>query len=348
MSRTFKLAAAGGILIAAALVAWQGPGTVAAAFASVGWAGLLLIVLIRIAQVVGAGVSWWALIPNFSRFRPWTAVHLRFVREAINTLLPVAQVGGDIVGARLAMKFGVDGGSAGASVLIDLLTQTATQLVFALTGLGLLAALGGNETLILWVSAGLALMAAAVVGFFFFQRLGGFAVIERGLIRLAEKQGWSSLGKVASLHDRLQAIHADHRAMAASFIIHLVAWFVGALEIYVAVRLMGYGLDFGDAIVIESLGHAVRAAGFLIPGALGIQEGGFIALCAVYAIPAPAALALSFVKRVPEIVLGLPALVAWHRLEARGRGPEEVDATGPAGSSTAAAAPPQEFRTPLQ
>lgn len=344
MSRTFTLAAIAGILIAAALVVWQGPGTVASAFASVGWGGLILVVLIRVAQVVGAGLSWWALIPGFRRFKPWTAVHLRFIREAINTLLPVAQVGGDIIGARLAMFFGVDGGSAGASVLIDLLTQTATQLVFALAGLGLLATLGGNETLIFWVSVGLALMAAAVVAFFFFQRLGGFAVIERGLLRLAENQGWDSLGKVATLHDKIQAIHDDHRGMVASFLIHLVTWFVGALEVFVALKLMGYAIDFGDAVVIESLGHAVRAAGFLIPGALGIQEGGFIALCAVYGIPAPAALALSFVKRVPEIVLGLPSLIAWHRLEARAhRSARAVDANSPSAPST-----PQEFRTPLQ
>lgn len=319
MTRSFALAALAGILLALVLVAWQGFATVAQAFAGVGW-GLALIVAIRVAQVVGAGVSWWALIPDFPRFRLWTAVKLRFIREAINTLLPVAQVGGDIIGARLATFYGVDGGSAGASVLVDLLTQTATQVVFSLVGLGLLAAIGGNEVLIFWVAVGLALMAAAVVGFFFFQRFGGFAMIERGLLRLAQSQAWGSLAHVANLHDRLQAIHADHKRVAISFLAHLAAWFVGALEIYVALRFMGYDIDFGDAVVIESLGHAVRAAGFLIPGALGIQEGGFIALCAVYAIPAPAALALSLAKRVPELVLGLPALLAWHAMEARPAG----------------------------
>ena len=61
----------------------------------------------------------------------------------------------------------------------------------------------------------------------------------------------------------------------------------------------------------------MRAAGFLVPGAIGVQEGGFIALCAIYAIPGPTALALSLVKRLPEIVLGIPGLGIWHWLEAR-------------------------------
>ena len=331
MNKSFALAALAGIVLAVALVAWQGFAVVAEAFASVGW-GLALIVVIRVAQVFGAGLSWWALVPGIRGFSLWIAVKLRFIREAINTLLPVAQVGGDIIGARLATFYGGDGGTAGASVLVDLLTQTATQFVFALVGLGLLVALGGNETLIFWVSVGLALMAAAVVGFFFFQRMGGFALVERGLLRLAETAAWGSLAHVANLHDRLQAIHADNRRVAASFLAHLVTWFVGALEVYVALAFMGHHVDFADAVVIESLGHAVRAAGFLVPGALGIQEGGFIALCAVYAIPAPAALALSFAKRVPEIVLGLPALVAWHAIEARPVAPNP--AASPAGQQS--------------
>ena len=69
--------------------------------------------------------------------------------------------------------------------------------------------------------------------------------------------------------------------------------------------------------MIESLSQAVRAAAFLVPGAFGIQEGGFIAVCAVYAIPGPAALALSLVKRVPELVLGLPYLMVWQAYEGR-------------------------------
>lgn len=318
MTKGFAIAALVGIVLAIALVAYQGFATVGAAFASVGW-GLALVVAIRIAQVVGAGLSWWLLIPDFPRFRLAEAVGLRFIREGINTLLPVAQVGGDLIGARLATFYGVDGASAGASVLVDLLTQTATQVLFSLAGLGLLAALGGNEALVFWVAIGLAVMAAAVIGFFFFQRLGGFHLVERGLMRLAESPQWRALSGVANLHGRLQAIHEDMRGVTGSFLVHLVTWFIGALEVWVALTFMGYDIDFGDAVVIESLGHAVRAAGFLVPGALGIQEGGFIALCAVYGIPPASAIAVSLVKRVPEIVLGVPSLMAWHAMEARRR-----------------------------
>jgi uncharacterized membrane protein YbhN (UPF0104 family) len=78
---------------------------------------------------------------------------------------------------------------------------------------------------------------------------------------------------------------------------------------------MGYSLDFGDAVIIESLMHAVRGASFAIPGALGAQEGGLIVLCAIFGVPPEAALALSLVKRIPDVVIGVPALLAWQAME---------------------------------
>lgn len=314
MKSSLTLAAAAGLALVVALIAWQGFGAVAAAFASAG-AGTGLVVLLRIVQVAGAGLAWWAVLPATAVVSWMTCVTLRWVREAINTLLPVAQVGGDLIGARLLKRPSIDGGLAGASILVDLLTQTATQVVFSLAGLAVLVLHGKGDGLVGIIGGGLALMSLATFGFFAAQRFGGFHLLERGLMKLAETPAWNKLASVKNLHDSLQALHDDTGRMAASFLIHLVIWFVGVLEVYVALSFMGYDIGFGPALVIESLGHAARAAGFLIPGALGVQEGGFIALCAVYGIPAPAAIALSLVKRVPEILLGLPGLIYWHRLE---------------------------------
>lgn len=320
MNKTIAIAAGAGLLLAIGLVASQGFGEVAAALASVGWAAALAVIGLRVVQMAGAGVAWHVLLPDSvrrsgARISAWTCVGLRWIRESINTLLPVAQVGGDLVGARLLSFHGVEGGLAGASILVDLLTQTATQFVFSLVGLGLIASIGGNDTLVASVAAGLGLMALAVVAFFFAQRWGGFQMIERGLLKLAENPNWKALAGVANLHDHIVAMHDDGPRMAKAFLIHLVIWFVGALEIWIALRAMGHPVGVGDAIAIESLGHAVRAAGFLVPGALGVQEGGFIALCAVYGIPGHVAIALSLVKRLPEVVMGLPGLAWWHHLE---------------------------------
>jgi putative membrane protein len=229
----------------------------------------------------------------------------------------VAQVGGDFMGARLLTLWRVDSGLAGASVLVDLMIQTATLVVFSLVGLALLAMLGGYSELILWIALGLLVLSLAVAGFFLVHRAGGFLALERALLRLAEKPGWAMLGGIANLDRGLTAIHARREAIAVATLVHLLVWFIGALEIWIALAYMGHPVGYMEALAIESLGHAVRAAGFLVPGGIGVQEGGFVAICAVLGIPGPVALALSLVKRVPEVLLGLPGLAYWRVLEAR-------------------------------
>jgi uncharacterized membrane protein YbhN (UPF0104 family) len=85
--------------------------------------------------------------------------------------------------------------------------------------------------------------------------------------------------------------------------------------VWVVFRFMGHPIDYGDAVVIESLMHAVRGAAFAVPAALGAQEGGLIVLCSIFGIPPEAALALSLVKRLPDLVIGVPGLIAWQVME---------------------------------
>ena len=69
--------------------------------------------------------------------------------------------------------------------------------------------------------------------------------------------------------------------------------------------------------MVESLGQAIRALGFAIPGALGVQEGGYVLICGLFGVPASSALALSLIRRAREIALGVPGLAVWHWSEAR-------------------------------
>ena len=76
----------------------------AQAIVSAGWAALL-VVLARIVAVGYAGAGWWLLFPREQRPSLWTCVLLRYVREGANALLPLAQIGGDFIGARcLALR----------------------------------------------------------------------------------------------------------------------------------------------------------------------------------------------------------------------------------------------------
>jgi putative membrane protein len=316
MKPWLMLGAGLGLVLAVAIIAYQGFGAVAQAFAAVGF-GVGAVVMIRVVALAGAGLGWWIVFPAAVRCPLHACIRVRFIREAINALLPVAQIGGEIAGVRVMTFFGIPGELAGATVLVDMLMQAFTLLLFAIVGIGILATVVADRALVGSLIAGIAIMALALCGFFAAQRFGGARLFDRLLMALAEKLGWPALANRASLHDNLVRIYADMPRLAAALLVHFAVWFVGALEVLVALRLMGFSVGYGEALAIESVGQAVRAAGFLMPGALGIQEAGLIAVCGVYGIPAADALALSLVKRVPDLTLGLPFLFIWHGHESR-------------------------------
>src|SRR5436305_6351184 len=91
--------AAAGLLVAVSLVADTGFEAVGDAFAGAGW-GLLLIMLYDLAALSCAGLAWGALIRPLWRGPAWLFIVIRLPRAAINSLLPAAQGGGDLTGAR--------------------------------------------------------------------------------------------------------------------------------------------------------------------------------------------------------------------------------------------------------
>jgi hypothetical protein len=54
-----------------------------------------------------------------------------------------------------------------------------------------------------------------------------------------------------------------------------------------------------------------------VPGAIGVQEGGYVVLGPLFGIAPETMLALSLLKRARDLALGVPALLLWQGLEAR-------------------------------
>jgi len=317
MKRLLLVAAGLGLLLAVVIIAKEGFGAVALAFMEVGALGITAVVVLRLAALAAAGAGWWLIFPAKAKASLGACVWVRLIREAINVLLPVGQIGGEIAGARVMTFFNISAGLSGATVLADMLLQVVALFLFVVTGITVLAVQGADDGLLSMAVTGAAIMGVVLVGFFIVQRFGGMKLIDRALMKLADRFGWSSLVSLATLHDNLVRIYADIPRLAVSTVVHVIGWFIGAFEVLVAFRLMGYSISFSDAVVIESLGHAVRAGAFLVPGALGVQEAGFIVIGAIYGIPPPAAVALSLIKRVPDLVIGVPFLFVWHAHEAK-------------------------------
>ncbi len=279
-------------------------------------AGVAVSATVHLPQIVMAAMAWRALLPLGAARPPLpTMVALRWFREAANTLLPAGALVGLAATARLLARRGVSGELAGATATVDLTTEAVSQAVFTLLGVGLLLA-GAAEPAIAGAAAvGLGLAAAGALALVLAQRHLG--PLERLLERLARR--WPALRPdwLRELRGAVLRLHTDRRALAASFLWHGAAWALGAVEIMAVLNLLGHPVSLADALVIESLAQALRNAGFMLPGALAVQEGAIIGAAALVGVPAPAALAAALVRRAREICFALPGLLAWHRSEMR-------------------------------
>ena len=119
MNRTLRFL---GLALGVALLVWLVARADAAAlfgvFPRIGW-GFALILGARGATVIVDCAAWYCLLPRAERPAFAVMLPLRWIGESINTTLPAAQIGGDVVRARLLQQRIALPAHGAASVAVD-------------------------------------------------------------------------------------------------------------------------------------------------------------------------------------------------------------------------------------
>jgi putative membrane protein len=302
-----------GTLLLVWLLARTGVAEVLRGVAAAGW-GLLAIVLYRFVILAAHGMGWLVLFPA-STLRMATMLRARWVGEAVNSLLPVAHVGGDFARGHMAALATKRGAEAGATVVVDVTIGLAAQLAFAMLGFLLLfPRLAGEQ--VRWLFVAILFSGLFVAALFVVQR----SSIWHWCADRLEQSGdaWASLaGNLAAMNTTVGELYAQRRRIAACLVWRSAGWLVMTGETWLAMYFMGRTVSVADAVVLESLSQAVRAVVFVLPGGLGVHEGSFVVLGGWLGIGPEAALSLALIKRLRELVVGLPGLWVWSATEGR-------------------------------
>jgi putative membrane protein len=313
-----------GMALAIGLVAWQGFGTVADVLTTGGWL-LFWLAPCYLVYLVLDTVAWQKLFaPGTHRFIP--LYFTNWIGNSVNWLLPVGQVGGDAVRIRYLIRYGSQGAEAGANIIVDKTLQVVTLAFYALLGLGLLVLHAGRVPVAGGVLVFALLLTSGIYIFYRLQHRGIFSLIARFSRADTPAGRFSKLAEgAAALDAAVLARYQEQRSLLKSLGWRMLYRVAMAGEVYLALRFLGQPVGFLESIILQSLGQAVRSAAFLVPGALGVQEGGFLVLGMALGLEPEFGLALSLSKRLRELVVGLPGLVVWHMSESRqwGRGLEE-------------------------
>jgi putative membrane protein len=307
-----------GFLLVAYLIIASGAADVARSMLVIGW-WLVPITLYHLVPLTLSALSWRELLPPASRPHVITILWIRWIRESINSLLPVASIGGDIASVRLSHLRGVPGVPAVASMVVDTTIGAATQLIFVMSAAALLLTLSSERSAVVVASAvliGTAVFFAAIAAFIICQHRGLFGVSAKLTRRLLPQQWLSVVAAGASaVDDAVVASYSAGSVILGAGVLRLIAWTVEAGEIWLVMQALGQPLGIIDALILEGLSSGVRAAAFMVPGGLGALEGGLVMLGALFGLPADTALAISLTKRVRELALGVPGLFVWHWIE---------------------------------
>jgi uncharacterized membrane protein YbhN (UPF0104 family) len=149
------------------------------------------------------------------------------------------------------------------------------------------------------------------------QRIGLFGFFAR-LFHLAFGDRFDRMVGGAKALDR--AVHVIYRRpgrIIACALWQLVGWVVSAGETWIALAALGHPAGVGDAVMVTALIEAVSSGAFLVPGALGVQEGGYLLLGKVLGLPDDVSLALALVRRARDVLVYGPALALWQLGEGR-------------------------------
>lgn len=305
-----------GIGLAVWLLSHYGIGQILEVLARIGWFGMLAIILFHLPQILCSALGWQAIAGvEGLRSRTRGYLQLRWIREAVNNLLPAAQIGGEFVAARLLRRRGVPLATAIGATIADLMLEMATQVLFTVLGVVLFAQLVKHTGLVSTLTNALLFVALIATTVFAAMWLGLASVLERAMIGLGRSLGWPATGQAGGLHEALIGCYRSPVRVAAGAWWHLLSWLLGGIEVWLVLHFLGRDTDISAALIIESLGQAAKAVGFAVPGAIGVQEAGYVIVCRLLGISPEIAIALSLVKRLREVALGLPGLLLWHRAE---------------------------------
>ena len=205
------------------------------------------------------------------------------------------------------------GGALGLSGIPD---SAETWMIYVLLAAAILVLwLIGRSRVTDEVVGAISVACLVAMGFVGGQWFGLASLFERGLVRLAATFGWTGMQDIAGLHQKIHALYRAPGPLALALLHQSISWLLGTFEVWLALHFLGHDISLPTALVIESLGQAVKAAGFVVPGALGVVEGGYVVVGGLFGLSPAVCIALSLMKRLREIGLGLPALVAWQWLE---------------------------------
>ena len=306
-----------GLLSVTYLVVTTGATQIVNAIVTLSWRLAAVLLVFAVITTVLDTLAWrlaFDRIPSFRRL-----LWVRLAGEAVNTT--TASVGGEAVKVYL-LQPEIPAIEASAAMVVGKTGITIAQVAFLGVGVTAAALLLPLPPPVLGAAAAaLVLEIIAVTGFVLIQRDGAV----RRVVSLLRRWSWHTVADrvqgLVALDDSLAAFYRRRPGRFTALIaLHLLAWVIGSVEVYLILRWLGFAISWPTALFIDAAGSAVSFLAFSVPARLGVLEGGYMAVFAALGLASGGGLSLALVRRLRLIVwslLGVAVLLVHRATAAR-------------------------------
>ncbi|HUU04826.1 MAG TPA: lysylphosphatidylglycerol synthase domain-containing protein [Patescibacteria group bacterium] len=307
-----------GFVLFCYLILHMGIGTIIAQLSRFGWWFSAVCVL---------GASWlllqtlaWRTMQR-EQFKGVAIVYLfnvKFISDALNTLLPSANLGGETARLYFTSRF-LSRKEALAGVIADKTFEYAAGIPFMVLGF-LVAWLGGffPKPLILPAVLCLVISLAGIVIFASFQLKGMHPVLAAVSRFMPPLRRWigereRQIRALGVQLLRLYRVPPSRTLLAWGF--HFLARLTGVLETILVMHVLGSPVDLLRALFITAMIAGVNTVFFLMPGQWGVAEGSHLFILQSMGYPPLVGLSLGIIKRMRKLAFAACGLLlySWYR-----------------------------------
>jgi len=300
-----------GLAVATGVIVWSGIDQVVLALAQAGW-GIPMVAAFHFIPIAVSSTGWRVLVPGKKKPSLQMFMYFMWVRAAINNLMPVARIGGEVASVRLMTARGLRKNVAIAITVTELTLSIAAVFVFIAIGIFLFALRVNDQNFVRQLVWGFAVSAPIFIGLAAVQKIGFFGLLSR-LFRVAFRDKWKSVaGSAARLDRAVTTIYRRKKRSIECALMQFAACALGSVEIWLALYFLGHPLPLIEALMIEALIQGAIVVGFAIPAALGVQEAGFLVFGGMLGLPHEVAAALAIIRRCRDLLCYVPALIIWQ------------------------------------
>jgi len=250
-------------------------------------------------------LGWWFAFPADRAAVGFTDIlRCTVAAKAVQLVTPSISQAGEFAKIHLLRMAGVDSDVGTASVVVAKTTITIAELLFV--GIGLAVALRYitvEPAVATSVIVGVVVMGSAVVGLLCWQRIGIF----RSLIWVSRRLGVLTAfvdrheGFLTSTDSLVKAYLDDRKRFGLSGLGFFLGWTAAIVEVWAFLNILGLPHTMVSALVIQVWSVIVTRLTAFVPGNLGTQEAGLVAIFSFLGPTPESAMAFALLRRLRQI-----------------------------------------------